>query len=216
MTRAQQKFLRELKKPFEQACRAIGKERGWKTVSGIQYQVRDGMLYELLPDLPPVDRGTAVSAWLCCKPVELDEMFWQVFHMEEETAGKPFSFHMNGAFTAPVLTLDRWKTPLRGLEALRDTVRTVFVQAEALIAENQFPTLMSFRQAVENEPANSRRTLSLILCMLCEGDYDTAAKEIDQALARGEDGGFLRLSGGSILEDARDWCTQRLTEEQET
>lgn len=212
MTRAEQRFLREMKRPFEQTCRTAGKERGWKTVSGIHYQVRDGILYELFPDLPPVDRGTAISAWLCCKPVELDEMLWRVFHMEEETAGKPFSFHVNGAFTAPELTLSRWKTPLPKPEALREAVEAVFVQAETLIAENRFSTLASFRQAVERERANSRRTLGVILCMLCEGNYRTAAEEIGQALARGEDGGFLRLSGGSILEDARDWCARRLAE----
>ncbi|MDO4315973.1 MAG: hypothetical protein Q4C45_09360 [Oscillospiraceae bacterium] len=212
MTREEQRHLRELKRPFEQACRAAGKARGWKAVSGIQYQVRDGILYELFPGLPPVDRGTAVSAWLCCKPLALDEMFWQVFHMAEEAAKKPFSFRVNGAFTAPVLTLERWKTPLPGPEALEETVDAVFDRAETLTGENLFPTAASFRRAVEAETANSRRTLNIILCMLCEGNYAGAAEEISRALARGEDGGFLRLDGGSILEDARDWCAARLGE----
>ena len=214
MTREEQRYLRELKKPFETACRSVGKRRGWKSISGIQYQVRNGMLYELFPDLSWADRGKALKAWLCCKPVVLDEMYWDVFHMREEAAKMPFSFHVNGAFTAPVYTLDRWKTPLPGPEILKEAVDALLDQAEALVEEHPFPTLADFRRAVETEPANSGRTLNIVLCLLCEGAYEEAAREISAALARGEAGGFLRMDGNqAILEDARDWCAERAAEE---
>ena len=42
MTREEQKFARELKKPLAKTCKEIGKKRGWKTIAGEQYQVREG------------------------------------------------------------------------------------------------------------------------------------------------------------------------------
>lgn len=211
MTREEQRVIRELKEPLIQACKEAGKRRGWKTVSGSQYFDRGGILYMLRVSLPPVCGGRAVSAWLSCKPLALDEMFWEVFHMAEEAAKMPFSFHVNGAFTAPVLTLGRWEEPLPAPEDLECVLETVFSRAETLAAEHPFPTPAEFRQAVEREPANSHRTLNIILCLLYEREYVQAMEEIGVALAQREDGGFLRMNGKrGILEDAREWCASRL------
>ena len=85
------------------------------------------------------------------------------------------------------------------------------MDAETLAAEHPFPTPAEFRQAVEREPANSHRTLNIILCLLYEREYVQAMEEIGVALAQREDGGFLRMNGKrGILEDAREWCASRL------
>ena len=48
MTREEQRILRErektLEKNLKKTCKETGKRRGWKTVSGEQYQVRDSFL----------------------------------------------------------------------------------------------------------------------------------------------------------------------------
>lgn len=209
MTREEQRYLRELKKPFELACRQVGRTWGWRSIAGTRYQVRDGMLYELYLYLPPVGVGRRASAWLNCKPLALDDLFWEIFHMREEAEKMPFSFHVNGAFTAHVLTLDRWSVELLP-EALEAAVNHLFAEAEKKIAARPFPDISSFRQAAAGIRGQE---LNVVLCLLLEGRYHEAAGTIDDALAQGRDGGYLRMSGGSILEDAREWCAIRLAEQ---
>lgn len=207
MTREEQRLIRELNKSSKKVCKEIGKRRGWKTIAGQQYQERDGVLYMLHASIP--DSGKDLKINLRCKPLVLDEVYWDVFHMAEEAAKRPFSFHVNGAFTAPSLWLPVQKLPLPRPEALEDTIEAVFDRAEALAAENAFPNLAFYRARLEEEPRP--RTLEIVLCLLCEEKYPQAMELIGESLARGERGSFLRENGRrSILEDARDYCAARL------
>lgn len=212
MTREEQRLVRELKKPLEKCCKEIGRRRGWKTIAGVQYHVREGMLYMLYANVPPVDRGQALKANFSCKPPALDEMYWTVFHMAEEAAKQPFSFHVNGAFTAPRLWLPPWREPLPAPEDLETAAERIFDRAEALEEENAFPALADYRARLEADKRG--RTLEIVLCLLCEGRYEEALGRIDAGLSAGEDGGYLRLGGpkGGILADARSWCMARLEE----
>lgn len=212
MTREEQRLLRETDRQRKKTCKELGKRRGWKTIAETQYQVRGEILYELMVFLR--DRaggGMDLMAWCTCKPLVLDDIFWKVFHMEEDAASQPFSFHVQGAFTAPSLTLDKWRVPLSGPEALEETAGAVFDRAEALATENPFPDLTAFRARLEAE--ERPQILGIILCLLGEKDYPRAMECIEENLARGERGGFSRENGRrSILEDARDYCAARLAE----
>ncbi len=79
MTREDQRVAQELKKALNKTCREIGKRRGRKTI---------------------FDRERAVKVNLRCKPLAVNEMYWDVFQMAEEAAKQPFSFYVAGAFTA--------------------------------------------------------------------------------------------------------------------
>ena len=70
MTREEQKFARELKKPLAKTCKEVGKKRGWKTIAGSQYQVREGMLYVLMATQSVWDCH-ALKVNLYFKPVKL-------------------------------------------------------------------------------------------------------------------------------------------------
>ena len=83
MTREEQRLIRELKKPLGKTCKEIGKRRGWKTIAGEQYRERDGMLYMLIVSIPPVDCGKMLKMNISCKPLALDEIYWDVFHIAE-------------------------------------------------------------------------------------------------------------------------------------
>lgn len=213
MTREEQRLLRETAKRLERTCKELGRRRGWKTIAGTQYQVRGEILYELMAFLR--DRaggGVDLTAWCTCKPLALDDVFWKVFHMEETAASQPFSFRVRGAFTARSLELDKWRVPLSGPEGLESAVEAAFDRAEGLAAAHPFSTLADFRQAVEQGSA-ATRTLSVILCLLAEGDYPGAMEEITAALGRGETGNISDAERGTnILEDARDYCAARLAE----
>lgn len=211
MTREEQKLMRELEKLLTKTCKETGKRRGWKTISGRQYQVRNGVLYVLSVSFPVFDNGRTLKAHLRCKPLILDELYWDVFHMAEEAKKQPFSFHVQGAFTAPSLWLPVWKEPLPSPEVLADAVEAVFGRAEALVEENAFPDVTAYRERLEAEPR--KQALGIVLCLLCEGKYAQAMEAVEDAQARGDNGGFSRENGRrSILEDARDWCAARLEE----
>lgn len=208
MTREEQREIRELRKSLEKTCKETGKRRGWKTIAGQQYQVRNGILYVLYAGLSPFDSG-CLKVNLRCKPVALDEAYWEVFHMAEEAAGQPFSFRVQGAFTAPSLWLPAWKEPFSPPEALETAVEAVFDRAEVPAAENAFPDLAAYRVRLEAEECS--QTLGIILCLLCEGQYGRAMEYIREALAQGNSGGFSRESGRrTIMEDARDYCAARM------
>lgn len=212
MTREEQKLIRELKKPLEKTCKELGKRRGWKTIAGEQYRERDGMLYMLMVSIPPVDCGKMLKMNIRCKPLALDEVYWDVFHMAEEAKKQPFSFHVNGAFTAPCLWLPAQKLPLPGPEALEAVVEAIFNRTEELVKENAFSDIAAYRARLETDSRG--RTLEIILCLLCEEKYPQAMELIEKSLMKGERGGFLRENGRrSILEDARDWCAARLEEQ---
>ena len=209
MTREEQRLIRELKKPLGKTCKEIGKRRGWKTIAGEQYRERDGMLYILIVSIPPVDCGKMLKMNIRCKPPALDEVYWDVFHMAEEAKEQPFSFHVNGAFTAPSLWLPVQKMPLPGPEALESVVEAIFDRTEELVKEHTFPDIAAYRARLE---ADSRgRTLEIILCLLREEKYPQAMELIEKSLLEGERGGFLRENGRrSIMEDAREYCAARL------
>ncbi|WP_297871814.1 hypothetical protein [uncultured Oscillibacter sp.] len=209
MTREEQRLIRELKKPLGKTCKEIGKRRGWKTIAGEQYRERDGMLYMLIVSIPPVDCGKMLKMNIRCKPPALDEVYWDVFHIAEEAEKQPFSFHVNGAFTAPSLWLPVQKLPLPGPEALESVVEAIFDRTEELVKEHTFPDIASYRARLE---ADSRsRSLEIILCLLCEEKYPQAMELIEKSLLEGERGGFLRENGRrSIMEDAREYCAARL------
>lgn len=210
MTREEQRRVRELKKPFAQACRNIGKARGWKTIAGYQYQVRDGVLYQLYLSLPPSGGGRAASARLSCKPLALDDLFWEIFHMTEAAGSMPFSFHVNGAFTAWPLQIGHWGGELG--EGLETSVERLFREAEEKVGEHLYPDIPAFREAAAQVQG---QTLNVILCLLLEKRYEEASRAIGRALERHEHGGFARATEDGcvdILEDARDWCARRLEE----
>lgn len=212
MTREEQKLIRELENPLKKTCKEIGKRRGWKTIAGEQYRERDGMLYMLIVSIPPVDCGKMLKMNVRCKPPVLDEVYWDVFHMAEEAKKQPFSFHVNGAFAAPSLWLPVQRLPLPGPEALESVVDAIFDRTEELVKEYAFSDLAAYRARLEAD--DRRRTLEIVLCLLCEEKYKEAITLIDQGLSAGEDGGYLRLGGpkGGILADARSWCVARLEE----
>lgn len=211
MTREEQKQDRELKKSLNKACKEMGKRRGWKTVRGYQYRVRDNLL-DVLMVMPSNFDSRILNVHFYCKPPVLDEMYWEVFHMAEEAAAQPFSFHVWGAFTARGLWLPAWQERLSGPEDLESAVEAVFDRAEALAAENTFADLAAFRARLEAE--ERPQILGIILCLLCEENYSRAMALIEENLARGESGGFSREGGRrSILEDARDYCAAHLAGE---
>ena len=179
MTREEEKRLREQEKALDKAlaktCKEIGKRRGWKTVSGEQYQVRDGMLYILYVSFPVFEIGRTLKVHLHFKPLAVDEVYWDLFHMAEEAAKQPFSFHVRGAFTARGLWLPLWNEPVPSPEELSAAVEAVFDRAERLVKENSFSDMTTYRRRLEAE--EEPRMLEIILALLCEGAYEEAIKE---------------------------------------
>ena len=210
MTREEQRASRELKKAAERQLRSTGRIHGWRSISGSLYRRQGEMLYVALMWPETSERGAALHVRLMCKPLALDEMFWEIHRMAADAAAQPFSFHVQGAFTAPGLTLYQGEIALSDSEPLEEQAEDAFLLTEHVIQEKGILDLTSFHQALRSAPTNEHVTLDIVLCLLCEGAYGKAAEEIGAALERGESGGYRR-GNTSILEDARDWCADLTT-----
>lgn len=69
MTRAEQRYLKSMKKALEGNIRTNCKGHGYKNVNGFSYKQIGEYLYLLLVSVPPADLGRYIRAKLWCKPL---------------------------------------------------------------------------------------------------------------------------------------------------
>lgn len=208
MTREEQRYLKSLKKALEGNIRTNCKGHGYKNVNGYLYKQVGEYLYLLLVSVPPVDLGRYVSAKLWCKPLQLDEIYWDVFDMKETAAIQPFSFHVQGAFTADCLSLEEWKIPVISIDDIEQVLFKIFQTSNKYLEHyaNTFKTMKDFKAAISEQP---NQALNRILCEIYEENYPDAYAEIEECLSKNDTGGYL-CGSKSIMDYAKEYCLQRL------
>ncbi len=97
MTHQEQRTVKELRGTIDQNLKAFSKPYGFKVVSKCAYKVIDGFLYDVYIEAPPIKCGTAISATISVKPCAIDDVFWEVYDMQEMARKKPLSFHITAA-----------------------------------------------------------------------------------------------------------------------
>ncbi|MDQ0362094.1 hypothetical protein [Breznakia pachnodae] len=212
MTREEQKYLKLMKKTYESTIRSCGKKHGYKMINGYVYKVIDNMIYELLVFVPPVKLGKSIKINLWCKPVALDDIYWDVFDMKEVADKEPFSFHVQGAFTADCLQLQQWEVSISGPEEMGNVLDFVFDQTEQYLEKysSEIKTMNDFKNMISD---NSYHTLNYILCEIYEHNYQKALDIINIQLANGDTGKYVCGSKG-IIEYAKEYCEQRINKKQ--
>lgn len=206
MTREERKKFRLVERELKKAIREACKRHKYKTVGGWGYKVVNGYIYDL--SIIVVDKGETLKASVSGKPLAMDELFWEVFGIQEEVKNQPLSFHIRAAFVPYSLTLDDWKCPLASLEKMDDTLDDIFIKTEETIAkyEQEFQDIENYKKAVEQK---EHLKLNVILCDMLQGRYKETLEYLERELA-GETGPFLSVSGGSIYELAKQYCQKML------
>lgn len=211
MTRQQQKKVREVNAVLNREIRSACKRYKYKTVMGFAYKVVNGYLYTLCISVPPVGVGDYLGIRLWCKPLAMDEMFWEVFGMKEIAANQPFSFHRTAAFAPYDLTLEKWDSPLESIEKMTETLDGIFRKGEKLIDSyvQDFQDIEDYKQCfVKLE--NNCFPLNVILCDMVQGEYQAALDRINEEIAAGKRGGFASVKGGDIFSYAKKYCEKKL------
>lgn len=208
MTREEQRYLKAIKKALVGNLRTNCKRNGFKNVNGYIYKQVEEYLYLLLVSVPPVDLGNYVSVKLWCKPLQLDEIYWEVFDMKETAANQPLSFHVQGAFTADCISLEEWKIPISSIDEIDQVFNKIFLTANKYLDQysNTFKTMKDFKVAISELPSQA---LNSILCEIYERNYPVALAKIEECLSKYDTGGYLRGSK-SIINYAKEYCQQRL------
>ena len=93
--------------------KVAAKKHGFKVIGGIAYTEVGEILYELYISLYPKELGKVITTTVLCKPTVLDGIFWKVFQIEDEIVNQPFSIHVNGAFVAPIVELNKFKISVK-------------------------------------------------------------------------------------------------------
>lgn len=211
MTREQQKKVREANKALAKEIRSACKRHKYKTVMGFAYKVVNGYFYTLCVIVPPVGLGERLSSKLWCKPLAMDEMFWEVFDMKEIAEKQPLSFHCTAAFAPYDLTLEKWDSPLESIEKMPEVLDSMFEKSEQMIYsyEQEFQDIESYKQRFL-EPENNCFPLNVILCDMVQGRYQEALERINEQVAAGKSGGFASATGGDIYSYAKRYCEEKL------
>lgn len=105
--------------------------------------------------------------------------------MKETATNQPFSFHVQGVFTADYLSLEEWKIPISAV----DDIEQVLIKT-----------------AISEHP---NQALNHILCEIYEENYPAAFAEIEECLSKNYTGGYL-CGSKSIMDYAKEYCQQRL------
>lgn len=210
MTREEQRCVRELSKSMEKASRPNSKKYGYKSISGFLYKVVNEYLYELIISVPPVGCGKSIDVQLWCKPLAIDDMFWEVFEMLDEAKKQPFSFHVTGAFTPYCHTLEKWSVNVSADYNVDEIYKEIIERANEFISNyaEKLVTVNDFKQELLDK--KSVFTLNVLLCELCEGNYRKVLSCLDDEKMNRKSVGFSSVDGGDIYDYMRRYCEKRV------
>jgi hypothetical protein len=208
VTREEQARVKESKRQLDSVVKTISKEYGFKTISGYIYKIEGDFVFVVIMQIPAIDIGKKISINLYFKPLILDKLFWEVFQITN-AKNMPKSFHVKGAFTAPLVTLKSWKESIKSIEDIRGVYQEILLEVDKLIKEQlqSVNNLSTFKFFIQEQP-NSK--LNKILIEIQEQQYFSALEMINEEISQYRSGGFADSSGKSFYDYARDYCLKRL------
>lgn len=196
MTRELQKQLKLHKQNLSLYSRQLHKQYGFKTISGFVYRTCGEMII-WVDFLIAIDRDEPeFLIQFRVKSAVLDEIMWDVFQMGDEIRQKPFSIHVNGAFTTEFLLYAAHRLPLSPdgitLEYMETAFHTADEMTNRIFAE--IPDVSVLEQKFLEDEQRVGRPIHLLeraLCRLYFEDKEGAYALIQPSLAKGDSGKFV-------------------------
>lgn len=208
MIREDRTRIKEAKGQLDKVVKSISKEHGFKTITGLVYKIIDDFVFVVIVSIPPDDVGKKISINLYFKPLALDELFWDIFQITN-AKNMPKSFHVNGAFTAPLVALKSWKKSIETIEEIEEVYRGILLEVSQLVKEQLeiINDLSTFKLFIQEQP-NSQ--LNEILVEIQEEAYVKALEMINEEVSQSRSSGFSDSSGKNFYIYARDYCLNKL------
>lgn len=196
MTRELQKRLKAHKQNLAAYTKQLHRQYGFKTISGFVYRACGEMIvwvdYRIAIDR---DEPEFLMQFRC-KSAALDKIMWDVFEMGEEIRKKPFSIHVNGAFTTDYLRYSEHRMTLSPDGVTQEYMENAFRIADEMTDRifTEIPDIDALETKLLEEEQRIGRPIHLLeraLCRLYFDDKDGAYALIKPSLERGDSGGFV-------------------------
>lgn len=197
-----------MSKALETTIKKTSKENGYKTISGLIYKFIGDFVYIGIISAYPVDSGKMLTATLYFKPHILDQLFWEIFEVDEAKK-MPLSFHVNGAITIPSVDALSFKEPVLSVENIAAAYKNILVKLEDQIAllEQTVQDLDAFRVYSNGQPCYPFMS---ILISIHDKHYDKALALIQTEVENHKSSGFLDSNGRDFYDYAKAYCENRL------
>lgn len=215
MTRQEQRRVKELRETIDRNLKAVSKPYGFKVVSKCAYRVMDGLLYEVSISAPPIKCGTAISAEVSVKPCAIDDVFWEVYGMQEIAQKQPFSFHINAAHAPYAHTIQKFEVGAGPTaEAAGGALDEAFRQSDAIVKQHHkcCATIADFKAEIAGSESPTDR-LNVVLCEIAEQNYQRALLLAEKELEVDKHALFVKATGHGlkgIYEYIKEFCEKKI------
>lgn len=213
MTRQEQRMVRELSGMINRNLKTASKAYGFKVVSKCAYKVLDGFLYEVYISVPPIKCGTAINTEVSVKPCAIDEVFWEVYGLQELARNQPFSFHITAAHAPYAHRMKKFEVSAAPTaEAAAGALEEALRQSDELIQQHHkcCATIADFKAEIMNSESPIDR-LNMVLCEVAEKNYQSALLLTERELERDKHALFVRATGHGlkgIYEYIKEFCVE--------
>ena len=200
MATEESKKILENIKARDYAIKKISKFFGYKTIMDYIYKIVDNFVFVINVEY--------FKVIISCKPLILDEMFWEIFEMLEKAKYQPSSFHVKGIFTANTVTIDTFEIDSNISVENEIKFSEIFTKINFVIDnyhKNVFD-LNSFQEYIKNY---ENQYLNDILIDIINKKYKIALDKINNCIKNRKDGHFSS-NLKSIIEYAKEYCEKRI------
>jgi hypothetical protein len=199
MTHKEQQAVRELKKTVAKTLKSLVKEFGYKLLSGWIYKVVNDYLYLVNIDVYPVSLGKYISTKISVKPLIIDNIFWEVYEMDDLVKITSISPHISASEGPYPLIIKEYNTPAGPTDEVDYALIRVFEEADSIINEynKRFTDISSFKSELEGRE-DEHSVLGIILCDIAEGNYKEALSITKEEIKKGNIGSFAKYDENGV------------------
>lgn len=199
MTHKEQQAVRELKKTVAKTLKSLVKEFGYKLLSGWIYKVVNDYLYLVNIDVYPASLGKYISTKISVKPLIIDNIFWEVYEMDDLVKITSINPHISASEGPYPLIIKEYNTPAGPTDEVDYALIRVFEEADSIINEynKRFTDISSFKSELEGRE-DEHSVLGIILCDIAEGNYKDALSITKEEIKKGNIGSFAKYDENGV------------------
>ena len=199
MTHKEQQAVRELKKTVAKTLKSLVKEFGYKLLSGWIYKVVNDYLYLVNIDVYPASLGKYISTKISVKPLIIDNIFWEVYEMDDLVKITSINPHISASEGPYPLIIKEYNTPAEPTDKVNYALIRIFEEADSIINEynKRFTDISSFKSELEGRE-DEHSVLGIILCHIAEGNYKEALSITKEEIKKGNIGPFAKYDENGV------------------
>lgn len=210
MAKKEQAYAKELKKEAMKQLKILAKKHNIKTIGGFIYKKQDNLFFWMIVSLAYYENRYTIYGEIQAKPYCLDELFWDIFGMEDNK-NQPDSLRANGAYVAPSVKFDSIDIKIESKEELEDICNELLNEFNKKVQcfLNIVTDKESYYNYINEEVDYENRELLYILLEIQQCNYNRALEMIERELYAKKTGGFI-AGDKNIYEFAKEYCIKQL------